>query len=320
VHRLSARDIRSRRFATLSYGSDLPEPYIDRFTHRLTENPLLGAKQLVVFAAEDPKGLAELSAARLFFVFGRAYRSAEAYIEAEITARGIYVGEFAVLEALLHKGPLTTVIIAQKTGLTQAGSVTPAVDRLETMGFVRRRRTRSNDRSPWAVELTEAGRELIGDIYRMHAGNIERVLGPLSPSERLQLYRASKKIGLHSEKLQLARFKDRPGSLLPSQLRRATRFLARYSGPTLSVAEIAGNLGLSPAQFSRAFKASTGFPPHRWQLNLRIGKAQELLRYGAFPLAEIALATGFAEQSHFTRMFKKVVGVSPGAWQRDHRQ
>jgi AraC-like DNA-binding protein len=86
-----------------------------------------------------------------------------------------------------------------------------------------------------------------------------------------------------------------------------------------SVAEVAAKVGLSAAQFTRAFKASTGFPPHRWQLNQRIAKAQELLRYGAFPLAEIALATGFTEQSHFTRIFKKVVGVSPGAWQRDHR-
>lgn len=262
---------------------------------------------------------ADLSSAKLFIVFARACRSAVAYIEAGITTRGLYIGEFAVLEVLLHKGALTTALIAQKTQLTD-GLITTAVDRLETLGYVRRRRGRSDDRRPWAVELTQAGRTLIAEVYEEHAESIERVLHPLSPAERLELYRASKKVGLHSESLQLARFKDRPGSLSPSQLRRATRFLARFSGPPTSVAEIAGNIGLSPAQFSRAFKGSTGFPPHRWQLNLRIEKAQELLRYGSLPLAEIALATGFAEQSHFTRIFKKVVGVSPGAWQRDHRE
>jgi AraC-like DNA-binding protein len=62
-----------------------------------------------------------------------------------------------------------------------------------------------------------------------------------------------------------------------------------------------------------------GITPHRWQINLRIQEAQERLREGALSLAEIALGTGFAEQSHFTRAFKEVVGVSPGAWQREHR-
>jgi AraC family transcriptional regulator len=229
------------------------------------------------------------------------------------------MGEFAVLEVLLHKGSLTMPAIAQKTRLTSA-LIIPAIDRLETLGHVRRRRTRSDDRRSWMVELTPAGQSLIRDIYEVHAESIEQVFRPLSPSERLDLYRALKKIGLHNEGLQLARFKDGPGALSPSQLRRATGFLASISGSPSSVAEIARKVGLSPAQFSRAFKNSTGFPPYRWQSNLRIAKAQELLRYGNLPLAEIALATGFAEQSHFTRIFKKVTGVSPGAWQRDHRQ
>jgi AraC-like DNA-binding protein/DNA-binding MarR family transcriptional regulator len=219
---------------------------------------------------------------------------------------------------LLHKGPLTTALIGRKTQLIE-GIITPAVDRLETLGYVRRRRDRNDDRSPRMIELTQAGRKLIDEVYQVHAESIERVLHPLSPSERLELYRASKKIGLNSESLQLARFNDRPGSLSQSQLRRATKYL-ETSGEDASVSEIAAKLRLSPAQFSRAFKNSTGFPPHRWQLNLRIAKAQEFLRHGALPLAEVALATGFAEQSHFTRIFKKVVGVSPGAWQRDHRR
>jgi AraC family transcriptional regulator len=55
-------------------------------------------------------------------------------------------------------------------------------------------------------------------------------------------------------------------------------------------------------------------------LNHRIAKAQELMRYSGLPLSQIGLATGFTEQSHFTRVFKKVVGVSPGAWLRDNGQ
>lgn len=268
--------------------------------------------------AQDQQ-LADVSAAKVYFVFGRAFRSASAYLESGITTMGIYMGEFAVLEALLHKGPLTLATIANKTGLTELGALTAAANRLETLGYIRRPPTGSDDRRSRTLELTQAGHKIIREVYRRHAGSIERVMRSLSASERLELYRASKKLGLQSEALQAARFKDRPGSLSPSQLRRATTYLSRYSGPALPVAEIAGKLGLSPAQFSRAFKASTGFPPHQWRLNLRIGKAQELLMYGGIPLTEIALATGFAEQSHFTRTFKKVVGASPGAWQRDHR-
>jgi AraC-like DNA-binding protein len=54
-------------------------------------------------------------------------------------------------------------------------------------------------------------------------------------------------------------------------------------------------------------------------MNARIAKAQELLLQGSMPLSQIALDTGFAEQSHFTRVFRRVVGASPGAWQRERR-
>ena len=219
----------------------------------------------------------------------------------------------------LSVGPLTTTALAQRTPL-KSGSLTPTIDRLETLGLVRRRRTRGDERGPWIIELTQTGHTLIADVYQAHADDIERVLAPLSPPERLALYRSSKKVGLHSEQLQLARFKDQRGGLSAWQLRRATRYLATRTGEPASVAEVAARLGLSPSQFSRAFKASTGMPPYRWQLNFRIAKAQELLRYGGLPLAEVALATGFTEQSHFTRVFQKIVGASPGAWQRDHRQ
>jgi AraC-like DNA-binding protein len=262
---------------------------------------------------------AEPPGAKVFYVFGRAYMSVSAYLEAGITARGLYMSDFHVLEILLHKGPLTAAAITDKLFYT-GGSITPSVDRLETLGYVRRPHAGKNTRRLSTIKLTKSGHTLIEEIFRQHAGDIERVLHPLSGWERLQLYRISKKIGLYSERLQLTRFKDRPGSLSPSQVRRATKHLSNYTGNVPSVGEVAAKLGLSSSRFSRGFKASTGLPPHRWQLNLRIAKAQELLRYGGLSLTEITLATGFAEQSHFTRVFKKVVGVSPGSWQRDHQQ
>jgi transcriptional regulator GlxA family with amidase domain len=54
-------------------------------------------------------------------------------------------------------------------------------------------------------------------------------------------------------------------------------------------------------------------------MNLRITRAQQLLLDGELSLAQIAFATGFSEQSHLTRVFRSIVGVSPGSWRRDRR-
>ena len=79
---------------------------------------------------------------------------------------------------------------------------------------------------------------------------------------------------------------------------------------------IAKEAGLSRSHFHRAFRASMGAPPHRWLIERRIRRAQELMLTPDKPLAEIAIETGFADQPHFTRAFSKVVGASPGAWRR----
>jgi AraC-like DNA-binding protein len=70
-----------------------------------------------------------------------------------------------------------------------------------------------------------------------------------------------------------------------------------------------------PLRVLRAFRAAYGLPPHRYQLQRRVQLAQGRLRAGA-DLAALAAELGFADQSHFTRAFKSVVGVPPGAYQR----
>ena len=80
---------------------------------------------------------------------------------------------------------------------------------------------------------------------------------------------------------------------------------------------LAEECGLSPRHFARAFRQSTGVPPHRWLMRHRVQRAKELLRRQALSLADIALRCGFADQSHFTRVFSREVGFSPGQWRRD---
>jgi AraC family transcriptional regulator len=73
---------------------------------------------------------------------------------------------------------------------------------------------------------------------------------------------------------------------------------------------------LSVSHFSRAFRRSMGAAPHNWLLTCRVEAAKEKLRDHRLTLSDVALACGFADQSHLTRVFTRIVGVSPGAWRR----
>ncbi|WP_427311359.1 helix-turn-helix domain-containing protein [Cupriavidus sp. H39] len=83
----------------------------------------------------------------------------------------------------------------------------------------------------------------------------------------------------------------------------------------LPLAELARASGLSRYHLIRAFRAETGMTPHAYQLDLRIQQGRRLLRQGA-ALAEVALALGFADQSHFQRAFKQRVAMTPRGYQR----
>jgi AraC family transcriptional regulator len=112
----------------------------------------------------------------------------------------------------------------------------------------------------------------------------------------------------------------RRGSLAPWQTRRACEKIESTVGGRISLAEIAVEFGYSPSHFARAFKISTGLPPHQWLLHRRVNTAKQLMTVHELSLTDIAISAGFANQSHFTRVFSSVVGVSPAAWRRDIRR
>ena len=85
----------------------------------------------------------------------------------------------------------------------------------------------------------------------------------------------------------------------------------------LRVADLAREVGLSASHFAYAFKQTVGMAPHGWLAQRRIEKAKTLLRTDDLSLTQIALACGFADQSHFTRQFTARVGCPPGAWRRN---
>lgn len=81
----------------------------------------------------------------------------------------------------------------------------------------------------------------------------------------------------------------------------------------LSLTELAQTVGLSTFHAARLFTRETGLAPHAWRNQMRLKRALAALRAGV-PVTDVAAASGFTDQSHFTRHFKKTFGVSPGRW------
>jgi AraC-like DNA-binding protein len=106
------------------------------------------------------------------------------------------------------------------------------------------------------------------------------------------------------------------GGLSPWQERRAKELLCANLSANPGLAELAGACRLSASRFSQAFKQTVGCPPHQWLIAQRIERAKQLLLNTDQSLSEIALAMGFADQSHFTRVFSQRIKVSPAAWRR----
>jgi len=82
-----------------------------------------------------------------------------------------------------------------------------------------------------------------------------------------------------------------------------------------SLSELAAMAGVTPVQLTRMFKRATGLPPMQWLMNQRLHQARRILASNE-PLAEIAASHGFADQAHFTRRFRALFGLTPGAWRR----
>jgi MarR family transcriptional regulator, 2-MHQ and catechol-resistance regulon repressor len=130
----------------------------------------------------------------VFLVMWKAVHALEAYAQHSIAELEMCGSDFAVLEALLHKGPLPINEIGRKVLLT-SGSITVAVDRLESKSLVERRAS-GTDRRAKIVHLTKAGKELIGRVYASHAADMEQLASAsLTKAERETLIRLLKKIG-----------------------------------------------------------------------------------------------------------------------------
>jgi MarR family 2-MHQ and catechol resistance regulon transcriptional repressor len=137
---------------------------------------------------------ARVEGPRLWTVLVRCYRAVSRIAERSVEQAGLCLTDFAALEALLHKGPLTITEIQDKV-LLASGSMTAAVDRLEKKGLVVRAPA-PGDRRAKVLKLTPEGRRVVETVFRRHAAELESAMAVLNSSERRQLHALLKKLGL----------------------------------------------------------------------------------------------------------------------------
>lgn len=106
------------------------------------------------------------------------------------------------------------------------------------------------------------------------------------------------------------------GGLAPKMRARLAEFIEANLDQPLTLDDLAGEAGLSPYHLAKMFKISFGLPPHRYVTDRRVEHARYLLRNSDDGLVAIALACGFSSQSHFSNSFRKITGVTPGAFRK----
>jgi MarR family transcriptional regulator, 2-MHQ and catechol-resistance regulon repressor len=136
----------------------------------------------------------QLDAPRLWIVLVRCHRALSQIAARSIGQTGLGLSDFAALEALLHKGPLTITEIQGKV-LLASGSMTAAVDRLEAKDLIKRGAA-PTDRRAKVLHLTPKGRGVAEAAFGRHAAEIESAMSVLQPDEKRQLRALLKKLGL----------------------------------------------------------------------------------------------------------------------------
>jgi transcriptional regulator GlxA family with amidase domain len=116
-------------------------------------------------------------------------------------------------------------------------------------------------------------------------------------------------IGRHAEPKPILR----PVSREPAAVKRARKYIEACYAENVSVQELASIARLSPFHFIRVFQKQTGMPPHAYLMQTRLRRAQALLDQG-WRIVDAAYETGFADQSHLTKHFKRTLGYTPGQY------
>jgi AraC family transcriptional regulator len=103
--------------------------------------------------------------------------------------------------------------------------------------------------------------------------------------------------------------------LSPENLRDTLDYIQEHLSEEITLEAIANHIGISQYYFSHLFKQSMGVSPYQYVLQQRVERAKQLLKQSNLSIVEIALECGFANQTHLTKHFRNLVGLSPKAYQ-----
>ena len=138
-----------------------------------------------------------MRALNAYINFARAAGSLLGRMSLELDQKGLTMGQFGVLETLLHLGPMCQRTLGQKL-LRSGGNITLVVDNLEKHGWVRRE-PQKDDRRMIVIHLTPQGRKLIEGVFPEHAQTIKREMSVLTQREQESLRRICRKLGRNGE-------------------------------------------------------------------------------------------------------------------------
>ena len=116
-----------------------------------------------------------------------------------------------------------------------------------------------------------------------------------------------------------ARPSESRGGLLAWQLNRVVDYIETHLAEKMMVTDLADLIDVSVGQMIRAFKVSVGVPPFRYIVRRRVELACTTMSTTREPLSQIAIACGMCDQAHFSRVFRRMIGMSPAAWRREQR-
>lgn len=143
----------------------------------------------------------------------------------------------------------------------------------------------------------------------------------VAPEARHDLYGDGLVLALFIDLMQVGRRPaPRRSPLSDRQLRRVLAYIEENSLRNIRLQDLAALTDLSQSYFSHAFKAATGVPPYQWHMKARLRRVEEMLADGDLALTQIAAEAGFADQAHFTRVFRRFYGLTPAAWRRARRR
>ena len=132
------------------------------------------------------------------------------------------------------------------------------------------------------------------------------------PASTLERETALLEMLLAFQSARVDRFPEEPVS---RQVRPVREYIREHCAEDIRLEFLARLVGLSPCRLNRAFAAEVGMPPHEYQSQLRIREVKRLIAEGS-PLADAAVQAGFSDQSHMTRCFRKITGMTPGRYAR----